>query len=81
MPAVRTNGAVFGCATKISAQVMPRMMMAVLKFSVNFQVRRNVSAPKAKRTKGALKPFNFLPNCTISTERNRMIASLAGSAD
>ena len=50
MPAVRTNGAVFGCATKISAQVMPRMMMAVLKFSVNFQVRRNVSAPKAKRT-------------------------------
>ena len=61
MPAVRTNGAVFGCATKISAQVMPRMMMAVLKFSVNFQVRRNVSAPKAKRTAGALKPFNFLP--------------------
>ena len=57
MPAVRTNGAVFGCATKISAQVMPRMMMAVLKFSVNFQVRRNVSAPKAKRTAGALKPF------------------------
>ena len=38
---------------------MPRMMMAVLKFSVNFQVRRNVSAPKAKRTAGALKPFNF----------------------
>ena len=60
MPAVRTNGAVFGYATKISAQVMPRMMMAVLKFSVNFQVRRNVSAPKAKRTAGALKPFTEL---------------------
>ena len=41
------------------------------KFSVNFRSRKERKCTKSKRTAGALKPFNFLPNCTIQYRKEQ----------
>ena len=52
----RIKGSVFGCATKTIIQVIAKIIIAVLKFSVNIKALKEDSPPAAITIRGALRP-------------------------